>query len=137
MRGEHNQMIGEQPVHTAGDYQGTTVFGVHSTSEAAALQVNATGDWSITIAPMSGARSLPTSGAGIGDAVFLYDGDLRALTAVHEASGAFRVSAYTEDPHATAELFTHVGPYQGTTTVRTAPAVIAVQSTGGWSLLLH
>jgi len=137
MRGEHNQMTTDQPVVTSGDYQGTTAWGVHNTTEAVALQVIADGDWSITIAPMTAAGVMPATGHGIGDAVFLYDGTPGALTASHDTDGTFSVTAYTEDPHANARLFTHVGPYQGTTQLPAVPAVIAVSSAGTWSLATH
>jgi hypothetical protein len=137
MRGAGNQMTGEQPVMTTGDYQGTTVWGVHNATKATALQITADGEWTVTIAPMTGIRALPATGAGVGDGVFLYDGQLRALTATHDGTGRFGVTAFTEDPLATTHLLTQTGPFQGTAFVPTVPAIIAVQSEGAWSLQLH
>jgi len=137
MRGEGNQRTGEQPVMTTGDYQGTTLWGVHNPTPATQVQVIADGDWTLTIAPISGARDLPATGNGGGDQVFLYNGTDRALTATHEAVGPFTLTAATEDPLATATLTTHTGPFTGTTHIGSTPAVIAVTSTGAWSLALH
>jgi hypothetical protein len=138
LRGADNERTGEQPVVTTGDYQGTTVWGIHNNADATALQVTADGAWTITIAPINAAKDLPATGHGLGDAVFLHDGTARALTATHEGTGVFTVTSITEDPLATTALATHTGPFTGTAHIGSMPTVIAVTSTGGsWHLSLH
>ena len=134
MRGPALEVTGDQPVMTTGDYQGTTVWGVHNTADAAYLQVISDGDWSVTIAPMSAARVMHSTGDGIGDTVFLWDGDIRALNATHHGNGEFAITGYTEDPIATVGITTHRGPYTGTIHLGSSPAVIAVTAVGSWTV---
>ncbi|AYG03605.1 hypothetical protein [Gryllotalpicola protaetiae] len=134
MRGPALEVTGDQPVMTTGAYQGTTVWGVHNTADAAYLQVISDGDWSVTIAPMSAARVMHSTGDGIGDTVFLWDGDARALNAAHHGNGEFAITGYTEDPIATVGITTHRGPYTGTIHLGSSPAVIAVTAVGSWTV---
>lgn len=134
MRGPGLEMTGDQPVATSGDYQGTTVWGVHSTADAGYLQIFADGDWSVTIAPMSAARVMHSAGIGVGDAVLLYDGDIRALRATNDDTGAFAIRGYTEDPLGTAGITTHTGPYTGTIHLGSSPALIVVTADGAWTV---
>lgn len=134
MRGPGLEVTGDQPVTTSGDYQGTTAWGVHNTADAAYLHIFSEGDWTVTIAPMSAALVMPSTGDGQGDSVFLYDGSPRALNATHQGTGEFSVTGYTEDPLATVNILTHVGPYTGTIMLPSVPAVITVTSQGTWSV---
>lgn len=137
MRGDGERRTGEQPVFTTGDYQGTTVWGVHNSIRATQVQVVADGDWTLTIAPISGARELPATGDGLGDQVYLHRGTAGALTATHATADPFAVTLMTEDPFATTRLSTHTGPFERTVELDSMPMIVAVTSTGSWALTLH
>lgn len=132
-----NNATTEEPVLTSGAYRGTTAWGVHDNREATTLQVVADGDWSLTVSPMAGARVMPSTGNGQGDAVMLYDGTWRALNAVHNGAGTFEITGYTEDPLATVNILTHAGPYSGTVLLPSVPAVITITSEGTWQVVQH
>ncbi len=127
-----NQPTGELLVNTIGAYQGTTAFGVQGLGDGVALQVQASGKWTLTLAPISTAPVLAPSGQG--DAVFLYGAAAATLSVTNEGEGNFVVQQYTGNPLDFGLLVNEIGPYQGKVPLTAGPSVVSVQSTGAWTM---
>ncbi|MGI9822210.1 TM2 domain-containing protein [Agromyces sp. Marseille-Q5079] len=127
-----NGSTGELLVNTIGAYTGTTAYGFSSFSEPATLQITADGNWTITIAPVSAAPALASSGSG--DGVFLYDGGAAALTATHSGEANFVITEEAPDSLGLGLLVNEIGNYSGTVPLSAGPSAIAVQADGSWTL---
>ncbi|WP_424446365.1 NINE protein [Microbacterium sp. CH-015] len=130
-----NASTGELLVNTIGAYSGTTAWGINAFGEGARLQVTADGDWTITISPMGAAPTLAS--AGIGDAVFLYDGGAAALAATHDGQSNFAIIEETSEAFHMGLLVNEIGAYSGTVPVAAGPSVIEVTADGNWTLAVQ
>ncbi len=72
----------------------TVSWGMGDDSKDTALDIDATGPWKITIAPISSAPVLATDGTGSGPGVFLYDGP-KTPWAIGPADNVFTVTQST------------------------------------------
>lgn len=127
-----NSPTGDLIVNTIGAYSGTGAFGLSSFSDATSLQVTADGDWSITIAPISAAPVTALPAAGLGDVVFLYDGDPGTWAITHDGDANIAVIQF-------GGLFPNlmvndIGPYTGSVPVQAGPSVIVVNANGNWTI---
>lgn len=129
-----NQPTGDLLVNEIGSYSGTTAYGFTSFGEGTTVQVSADGNWSVTLAPISSAPAIASSGSG--DAVFLYDGAAGKLTATHDGSSNFVVSEQTGDAFHFGLLVNEIGAYSGTVPLAAGPSVITVNADGGWTLVV-
>lgn len=127
-----NASTGQLLVNTIGGYKGTIEYGFNSLGDGVTLQITADGSWSLTIAPISAAPALASSGTG--DAVFLYDGSAGKLTATHGGSSNFTVSEETGDAFSFGLLINEIGAYSGTVPLSAGPSVIVVGADGTWTL---
>jgi hypothetical protein len=122
-------------VNTIGHYTGTVLFNVSQGIDAQQLQVTASGPWSITLESI---RSLPSftgsTASGKGDAVLIYGGPAGAATIHSSGSGNFVVWEYGNDSNL---LVNEIGAYSGTVVMSAGPALIAVESTGPWSIAVN
>ncbi|EPR75868.1 hypothetical protein ADILRU_1828 [Leifsonia rubra CMS 76R] len=128
-----NTATGDLLVNTIGTYNGISVYGFNSFTEATTLEINADGNWTITIAPISTAPALATSGTG--DGVYLFDGPAGKLTATHNGSSNFVVLEETGETFSLGLLVNEIGTYSGTVPLSAGPSVISVQADGNWTLL--
>ncbi|KQQ93793.1 hypothetical protein ASF62_06240 [Leifsonia sp. Leaf325] len=126
-----NQSTGDLLVNTIGAYSGTTVYGFNAISQGANLEVKADGNWSITIAPISSAPALASS--GVGDAVFLYDGEASTAAITHDGASNFAVSEETSEALSMGLLVNEIGPYSGTVPLSGGPSVISIRADGNWT----
>lgn len=128
-----NSPTGDLLVNTIGAYSGTTGYGFNSLGDATTLEVNADGNWSITISPVSAAPALAASGAG--DAVYLFDGSAGKLTATHDGSSNFVVLEETDETFSMGLLVNEIGAYTGTVPLSSGPSVISIKADGAWTLV--
>lgn len=128
-----NAATGDLLVNTIGAYNGISVYGFNSFGDATTLEVNADGNWTITIAPISTAPALVASGTG--DGVYLFDGPAGKITATHDGSSNFVVLEETGETFSMGLLVNEIGTYSGTVPLSAGPSVISVQADGNWTLL--
>ena len=129
-----NASTGQLLVNTIGGYTGTTPYGFSSFGEpGVTLQVTADGNWSLTMAPVAAASAVV--GSGVGNNVFLYDGDAGRLTATHDGSSNFSVLEETGEAFSMGLLVNEIGAYSGTVPLSAGPSVITVGADGNWTLL--
>ncbi|TQL47156.1 TM2 domain-containing protein [Homoserinimonas aerilata] len=128
-----NGPTGDLLINTIGPYSGVTAFGFNTLSEGTTLEINADGNWSITISPISAAPALAAS--GVGDAVYLFDGSSGKLTASHAGSRNFIVAEETGKAFSPGLLINDIGTYSGTVPLSSGPSVISVKADGGWTML--
>lgn len=117
---------------TIGSYTGTTAYGFTALGEGTTVQVTADGNWSVTLAPMSSAPAIASSGAG--DAAFLYDGAAGKLAATHNGSRNFVVSEQTGDAFSFGLLVNEISAYSSMIPLSSGPSVISVNADGAWTL---
>jgi TM2 domain-containing membrane protein YozV len=129
----NNTATGDLLVNTIGAYSGTTVYGFSAFSDATSLEINADGNWTITIAPVSTAPALAAAGAG--DAVYLFDGPSGKLSATHAGERNFIVQEETDKTFSIGLLINDIGAYTGTVPLSSGPSVISVRADGAWTLL--
>jgi TM2 domain-containing membrane protein YozV len=127
-----NASTGELLVNTIGDYSGTTVYGLHAFGQGTTIKVTADGDWTLALRPISSAPALASS--GVGDAVYLYDGDAAKLAASHDGERNFVVMEETGEAFNMGLLVNEIGAYSGTVPLSSGPSVISVQADGNWTL---
>ena len=128
-----NSPTGDLLVNTIGAYSGTAVYGFSAFGDGTTLEVNADGNWTITISPVSAAPALAASGTG--DAVYLFDGPAGKLTATHSGSRNFIVTEDTGEAFSMGLLVNTIGAYTGTVPLSSGPSVISVKADGTWTLL--
>ncbi|MEW1975388.1 TM2 domain-containing protein [Microbacterium profundi] len=128
----NNGSTGELLVNTIGAYSGTTAWGISALGDGVKLQVTADGDWTFDIRPMGSAPALAAE--GVGDAVFVYDGDAASLTAAHTGSSNFVVMQENSDVFNLGLLVNEIGTYSGTVPLSSGPSVVTIRADGNWSL---
>lgn len=129
-----NQSSGELLVNTIGAYSGSTALGATALGTTTSLQVTADGNWSVTIAPLSTAPLLPSSGTG--DGVFLYDGPASPLTATHDGDANFVIVQDTGSTFELGVLVNEIGAYSGTVPLGAGPSVVTIMANGNWTTTL-
>lgn len=127
-----NAPTGDLLVNTIGTYTGTTAYGFTAFSVGTNIQITADGNWTVTIAPISAAPALASSGTG--DGVFLYSGKAGKLTATHDGSRNFSISEKTGELLAYGLLVNEIGPYSGIVPLSSGPSAIVVGADGNWTL---
>jgi hypothetical protein len=127
-----NQSTGQLLVNTIGAYNGVTSYGFSSLGDGVTMQVSADASWSITISPVASAPYL--KGAGSGDGVFLYSGKGGILAATNSGEGNFVVQEQTGADFSDPLLINEIGAYSGKVPLMAGPAVITIESDGGWTV---
>lgn len=127
-----NASTGQLLVNTIGGYTGTTAYGFNALAAGAAVQITASGPWTLRFDPVSAAP--PLAAAGSGDAVFLYSEGAARLTASHSGESNFVVQEET-DGFAFGLLVNEIGAYTGTVPLSAGPSVITVTADGAWTLV--
>jgi TM2 domain-containing membrane protein YozV len=127
-------------LNAIGAYTGIVAYGldgVEYEEPAAALKITADGPWTIDVGPISYAAELST--AGIGDDVFLYNGDATNLALGYDGDSGFTVLEYNDVEYSNGAfsmsiLVNEAGPYAGTVPVTAGPSVVTVGAVGPWSI---
>jgi hypothetical protein len=115
-------------VNEIGSYQGTVLL----PDEIVNLEINASGPWTVTIAPVTTARALDQGQiAGHGDDVILYKGSAKPAAIAHDGTSNFVVKTYGgRSPDL---VVNEIGPYNGTVPL-TGPSVVGINADGNWSI---
>jgi hypothetical protein len=130
-----NQM--DQLVNATGDYDGRRLFDVDT--HAVGFRVEAGGNWTIVVRPISAATTWDGTGTleGTGSDVFVLDppaSDFRGITMRHVGRGVFVVVGYSGvdlDLHANAS-----GDYFGESLLREGTNILAIEAGGSWTIVL-
>lgn len=131
---------GNQPtldllVNTIGAYSGSSAYGLNGTlgEPGTNLQVQADGNWTVTISPISSAAELPASGTGSG--VFVYSGAATTGAFTSDGEANFIVIQYSDDLIPNLAI-NQIGSYSGTVPISAGPSVVTVNSSGNWTATL-
>ncbi|MGY1821646.1 hypothetical protein [Geodermatophilus sp. SYSU D00079] len=123
-------------VNEIGSYSGVHPLNFLVGEEAAALRIEADGQWSVTSAPLASAPSwdggAPFTGEGAG--VVLVAGAAEGLTPVtfaHQGESNFAVWAYGDSQDL---LVNEIGAYSGQTLIPSGTVVLTVEADGPWSI---
>ena len=126
---ERNDLLANE----IGAVSGSALFGVgyFKSAKTKFLEVTATGDWTITLKPVSAAANFSGSGSGTG----IFKGKITAgkKTITYEGSSNFIVQQWCTD--GTTDLIANeIGAYRGTKLIRGGTCLIAVKSEGTWNI---
>jgi hypothetical protein len=124
-------------VNEIGSYSGVHPLNFLDGEEAAALRIEADGQWRVSSAPLTSAPSWDGTGtyAAESAAVVVVDGVASGLTPVtftHQGESNFAVWAYGDSRDL---LVNEVGPYTGETLLPTGTLVLTVEADGPWSVV--
>jgi hypothetical protein len=117
-------------VNEIGAYEGTVPLDFLDREETVFIEVNADGNWQITLDVLESVRAFGSDIEGAGDDVIMYTGDATPATISHEGERNFIVRAYTDR---SAGLVNEIGPYEGTVALPEL-AVIVINADGTWSI---
>jgi hypothetical protein len=111
-------------------YSGSMAYGLSEYNERSVrLQVQADGPWSIKVAPMNTATTMPKSGSG--DKVYLYPGSAGTVALSYSGKSLFSVEQYTADSWN--YLASSFGAYRGSVPIDGGPSVIQIMAEGKWT----
>lgn len=127
---EAGEMVGRQIAALPGGGTGSGVIGVETGDEATHIEVSGTGDWELTLAPVSSAPPLPDSGSGSG--AFLYEGDGGEATLSHDGESNFIVLQLGGGMHGL--VANEIGQFEGEGTLEPGPSVVTVAADGSWEI---
>ncbi|WP_101588397.1 TM2 domain-containing protein [Brevibacterium jeotgali] len=122
------EMTGSQLVGLPAGGSGSNVIGVDDYGDATGIEVTATGDWNVTVAPVSSAPALPDSGTGPGS--FLYDGPGGDVTLSHDGESNFIGLQY--DGISPNLVVNEIGVYEGIGTLEPGPSLVSISADGSW-----
>lgn len=117
-------------INVAGNYNGTTLLDAHGT-QTQHLRVLAHGPWTLTIKPVTAARSVDLHAKGTGDDVLRYTGVKGLATFDYRGGLNFVVNFYGSSA---AVLVNEVGRYHGLVRIEQGPALIDVNANGPWTM---
>ena len=125
-------------VNVIGSYSGTVLFDSSQGEHSVALQVESNGSWTITIKPLSSARTWNPSAAltGKGDDVVLVNPPLSGLTTAtitHKGSANFVVYAYSTSGGIDL-LVNEIGNYSGESAMPDGTFALEVEADGTWTV---
>lgn len=119
-------------VNTIGAYQGTTPLDFGD-SQTVALQVNASGPWSIVVRDAIAAPSFTGSTSGHGDAVLISQGPSGVATISHDGHDNFVVKTVTRSGGEDL-LVNEIGAYSGRQPWPDGPAFVEITADGNWTI---
>jgi hypothetical protein len=128
--GSHNALL----VNVIGSYSGTVLF--DETGHSVAFEVDADGPWTISIKPITSARTWNPAAAltGRGDDVVRLspasDG-LVTLSLTHDGESNFAVTSYGADDRSL--LVNEIGPFAGEVALPGGTLLLQVEADGSWS----
>ncbi|MDO9557230.1 MAG: hypothetical protein Q7J82_06580 [Coriobacteriia bacterium] len=121
-----NQMV-DLLVNEIGAYSGSTFC-----AEGVSLQVEASGSWTIRIAPISTVPVMATEPlSSKGDAVMLYDGGTAIWDITHTGSSNFVVK------NGDGLLVNEIGDYSGAVPVSGGPYIVTISADGAWTITIR
>ena len=103
-------------------------------SSTSTLTVKATGSWKITVASgLASAKRAEANVSGHGDDVVLLTGSFRKASITNKGGSNFVVQAYERSSSVPNLAVNTIGGYSGTVAID-GPAVLAITSTGDWTV---
>jgi hypothetical protein len=127
-------------VNEIGQYMGRRGLNVGNFSFTAAdivrhLDIDADGAWSVTVRPVSEARSLTSALNGSGDDFVVFRGPTpTTLTSTHSGSSNFAIWALEPSGALGDLLVNEIGPYSGTDVVPRGTKFLDLTADGSWTL---
>lgn len=133
--GEQNDLL----VNTIGSYSGTVLFDEQDGQHSVAFEVTADGPWTITIRPVTEARSWDgaTPLTGLGDDVVQIDPVVAGLMTAdvsHTGASNFAIIAYGGGPFGADLLVNEIGAYDGEVLIGDGTFLLEVSADGNWSI---
>lgn len=123
-------------VNTIGSYRGTTILDKDDEATKR-LKIEVSGNWVITLAPLSSARVVATKASGSKDDVLVYQGDSPAIMNFNSTSGDSNVTAYWYSDSGTDLLVNDIGKFKTEAPMSAGPGYIEVSSDGAWNLTIQ
>ncbi len=122
-------------VNTIGGYKGTVLFDIQSNQHTAQLQITSSGSWTVTLHSIRALRQFTEAGAtGSGDDVLVYDGKAGGAKIHNDGGDNFVVWEYGNTSNLAVN---EIGAYDGVVRWAAGPSLVAVTSTGNWSIALQ
>lgn len=133
--GEQNDLL----VNTIGNYSGTVLFDEQDGQHSVAFEVTADGPWTITVRPVTEARSWDgeTALVGASDDVVRVDPAVSGLLTAdvsHSGAGNFAIIAYGGGPFGQELLVNEIGAYNGEVLIGDGTFLLEVAADGSWSI---
>ncbi|SFR97582.1 Putative cell wall binding repeat 2 [Agrococcus baldri] len=128
----------DEPISYQGPYSGTALLAAFHERPVRYLNVETTGTWTLRLTDLSSAPTLGTPLSGDRDAVFIYGGPARTVTASH-GGNLFAVIELLDGGASYRVPFQHCcEPLNGSiSTMAAGPAVVAVMSDSPWRLTVR
>ena len=123
-------IAGSQTVRVTDGGSAQSVVGVDDYDDPTGIQIGASGDWEIEIAPVSSAPVLPESGSG--SKVFLYDGPDGTADLEYTGKSNFIITQLGGERRNT--LVNEIDSYSGSGTLVAGPNVVVVMAYGDWTI---
>ena len=125
-------------VNTTDVYDGVVIFNTRESEITARLEIVASGNWSIAVLPLSGARVLEVPGVieGVGDEIIVLTGSVPDLADVVGNAGGryFGVKLRRSDGSSLGSIVNTTDPYDGTAIMDSDAAIIEVLSSEAWTI---
>lgn len=122
-------------VNTIGAYQGTVGVDLTSGASTKALQIKASGAWSVTIHSLAAVREFTGNAtSGTGDDVVVYRGKAGAAALTNAGDRNFVVWSYSNRSDLAVNT---IGAYSGTVIWQAGPTLVVVKSNGAWTITVN
>lgn len=124
-------------VNEIGRYAGTVLFDADAGEHSVAFKVDADGSWTITVKPITSARTWSPSSSlsGAGDDVLRLvpaASGLKVVALKHSGESNFAIWGYGSG--GSALLVNEIGSYSGETTLGSGTSLVQVTADGSWSM---
>lgn len=117
-----------------GTYLGAVAFGLSQpTPDGSAIEVRGSGDWTVTVGPLSSGPAISDTQEGDGSRAYLVEGPA-SLAFEHQGIGSVTVLWTTAG--GTEALLADSGDLTQTVAIGAEPGVLSVQSSGAWSVIV-
>lgn len=117
-------------------YQGSWLLDAITVATTTALEIDASGPWTMTLRSTRSAPEMGRVASGSGNTVFLYTGKAGVATLRGgTANKVFRVQ--THERGFPRLVLTHLGTYSGTKPWPAGPVLVEVHTTGRWTITVR
>lgn len=100
------------------------------------LEIDADGNWELTVSPISSARSMGGSRSGHGDEVLRYTaGTPNTMHSTHDGSSNFIILGHESDGSYGDLIVNEIGSYNGTDVVEAGIRILEIRADGNWTLV--
>jgi len=117
-------------VNVIGRYSGRVLLDGGGDTETTKLKIQANGNWTVKISPLTVIDKFSKTYKGKGDTVVAYTGKAGTIAMTHKGSGNFIVGSSND----VMGLANEIGNYKGETTISAGPSVLDISADGTWTL---